>query len=94
MRRARFSITQKYNGGHNNRSHCTAIGRSGAKVTSFSSLSIALRISSAIRSGLAPAAVVESVTVVWKMPMNRLFSKDKIHGNGHYTHHHMHGPMR
>lgn len=62
MRRARFSMTQKYNDGHNNRSHCTAIGRSGANVTSFSSLRIALQMSSAMCSGLAPDAVVESVT--------------------------------
>lgn len=63
MRRARFSITQKYSDGHSNRKYCTAIGKSGANVTSFSSLKIALQISSAMLSGLAPDAVVESVTI-------------------------------
>lgn len=62
MRRARFSITQKYSEGQSRRSHCTAIGKNGAKITSFSSLKMAFRISSDILSGLAPAAVVLSVT--------------------------------
>lgn len=49
--------------GSRNRIHWTARGNMGANMTSFSSFKIALRISSAILSGLAPLAVVASVTV-------------------------------
>lgn len=72
-RRARFSIIQKYNDGHKNRSQYTAIGKYDAKIISFSSLKIAFRISSAICSGLEPVAVLESVTICRKKGKNSKF---------------------
>lgn len=60
--RARFSIIQKYSGGHRNRIQWAALGAIGAKTTSLSSRRMAFTISIDIFSGLAPLAVDISVT--------------------------------